>query len=255
MRGGSGLGDSLYQRPLVDHFIRQGEPVTVCSEWPDVFDGSGATVEGFSRNNINVLAHYSLRRMQKGTNQYEDICIQAGVQGVPLRFDRQIRNRTLVDGIRSRAQGRRVILLHGGRTPMDRKDNYGATLLPDESAFAAVLDVLNDCYVVEIGSASNKRYALKSDLDLNGKTSVSDLLDLGAACDGIVAQCSFCVPLAEAFDKPLLAVWSSRGLVDSSDTVKSIRPEKILSKRTSTFVMDDWPVEKIQEAARAFYQF
>lgn len=252
IRGGSGLGDALYVRPIAEYFIRQGEKVTVCSDYADVFAGSGAIVEQFGRTNISVLAHYTQGKSDPSTTQWQDVCRSAGVT-VPLQFDWAVKNQKLVDDLRAKAEGRPIMVVHGGRAPMGRTDGFGAELLPDRRAFDAVLSELRDCYLVRIGKGT-QLYQLPVNIDLNGGTSVTDLLDVASICDGMAAQCSFAVPLAEVFDKPLLAIWSARGLCASHAYVKTITPQKILSKPTSRFVMDDWSDEKIQGAAHAFRQ-
>lgn len=253
IRSGSGLGDSIYLRPIAEHFVKSGEQVVVMSDYPDVFRGAEVRVEPFGRNNINVVAHYTGGKSNPCTKQYDDMCLAAGLEQVPpLQFKWRLSNRALVDSLISKAAGRPLILVHGGRAPMARADGFGAELLPDRAAFDAALKALEDCFLVQIGKAAQV-YPLKASVSLNGSTTVADLLDLATICDGIVAQCSFAVPLAEVFDRPLLVVWSSRGLSSGRHPyVSSITPQKILSKTTSCFVVDDWPETKIQETASAF---
>lgn len=239
IRGGRGLGDSLYVRPVAQHFVRAGESVAVHSDYPEVFIGSGVAVEPFRRDGVNVLAHYTAGKANLNTTQWQDICASAKVPELPLRFGWAIKNHSLVADLRARAAGRKLVIVHGGRTPMGRKDGYGAELLPYRHAFDVALDALTGCYTVLVGNAP-QIYPLRADLNLNGTTSVSDLLDIGSTCDGIVAQCSFCVPLAEVFDKPLLAIWSARGMAPGVPAyIRAVTPKKILSKPTSRYVMDD----------------
>lgn len=252
IRGGRGLGDAMYVRPVADYFVKAGEQVRVQCDYPDVFIGSGAAVEPFRRDGVNVLAHYTAGKYNPATNQWQDVCASAGVPELPLRFDWEIKNHALVDKLRADAGGDPIIVVHGGRTPMGRKDLYGAELLPKKSAFDAALGVFADCYTVLIGGDA-QLYPIHTEADLIGKTSVSDLLDIGSICDGIVAQCSFCVPLAEVFDKPLLAIWAAAGMAEGIHRyLRAITPKKILSKPTSHHVIDDWGVQKIQNAARDF---
>jgi ADP-heptose:LPS heptosyltransferase len=143
------------------------------------------------------------------------------------------------------------VIVHGGREPMGRRDKFGIELLPAPEAFDAALDALHDCFLVRIGKG-DEIYSLRADLDLSNRTSVADVMDIAAVSSGIVAQCSFAVPLAEALDKPLLAIWSARGLASNSAFIKTVTPSKILSKPGSHYVMDDEPAGKIEEAARAF---
>lgn len=254
VRGGSGLGDSIYLRPIVDYLVENGERVTVLSFFPDVFIGSGATVEPFNKTQIDVLAHYSLDRKNQTTNQWQDVLKCAGVAAdIPLRFTWNIRNRRLVDDLKAKAGGRKIIVVHGGRTPFGRSDGMGMEILPERAAFAVTLAAMKGCFLVRVGQG-NQLYPLAVDVDLNDKTSVSDLLDIAAVCDGVVTQCGFPVPLAECFDKPVLVVWSARGLVSVQPIIALITPAKILCKPTSRYVMDDWDAESIRAAARTFCQ-
>lgn len=250
IRGGRGLGDALYVRPVVEHFVRLGEQVAVRSDYADVFVGSGAKVEPFCRPGATVVAHY-VSRKQFQTNQWEDVCISAGVPGLELSFRWEVKNHLLARDLLAMAKGRPIVMVNGGRPPMNRADGFGDEMLPRRAAFDAVLDALREagCFLVEVGKGA-ELYPLTADVDLADRTTVSDLLDIAWIAHGLVGQCSFMIPLAEAFDKPLLVVWASRGLVSKEPFIRQCRPEKILSKATSRFVMDDWPVEQIQEVAR-----
>jgi len=252
IRGASGLGDSIYIRPIAEHFLRQGDEVEVMSAWPEVFLGTGATVLPFRKDNIDVLAHYVQGKYLTNTTQWQDICRSAGVGNLALKTNWEVRNPALVARVRQQAAGRPVVLVHGGRVPMARTDGFGAELLPERRGFDAVLGQLSGTFRVCVGKAAQV-YPVECDLDLNGVTSVSDLMDLGVTCDGVVGQCSLAIPLAEIFDRPLLTVWASRGLEPGRHPyIRAIMPGKVLSKPTSSHVMDDWNRERLVEAARAF---
>lgn len=258
VRGGRGLGDALYVRVVADYLARTlNEPVIALSGYTDVFIGSSAKVQPRESNGGNVVAHYVTGRSRKETTQWQDVLKSAGIsEPVPLRMPWAVRNTALVDDLKRNAAGRPIIVVHGGREPMDRKkDGFGIDLMPTKAAFDAVLGELADCYIVQIGKA-DQIYPLKSDIDLNGGTTVSDLLDLVSVCDGVVAQCSFAIPMAEVFDKPLLAIWSAshtRAMWQNSPNnfIRQATPQKVLSSERDSFVMDDWPIERLQEAARA----
>lgn len=254
IRGGSGLGDAIYQRPIAEYFVRAGEQVVVCSDHAGVFEGSGAEVQPFRRDNIDVLAHYVGGKNDTRTNQWQDVCASAGVV-TPLSFSWSIKNTAMTEDFRTMAAGKPVVLVHGGRAPMARTDGFGAELLPSRQAFDTVLDALQDCFLIEVGKGT-ELYPLRADIDLNGRTTVADLFDIAWMCDAVVGQCSFVIPLAECFDKPLLAVWAAHGMEATRHPyVRSITPQKILSKPSSAFVVDDWQADRIQEAVRAFRQF
>lgn len=252
LRGGRGLGDGLYQRPIVEHLIGRGDALTVLTDYPDIFAGTGAATLPFSKDRVDVLAHYSARKGRVGTTQWQDVCDTAQVGRLPFQTQWTVRNRSLVDGLRKFADGKPLILVHGGRVPMGRTDGFGKELLPNADAFDAVLEALRDCFLVQIGQA-DQIYSLAVDISLNGGTTVADLMDLGSACDGAIGQCSWIVPLAEIFDKPLLAVWAACGMSPGVHPyVQQITPRKILCKPTSRHVVDDWPASRIGEEARAF---
>lgn len=252
IRGGSGLGDAMYVRAVAEYLVSQGHKVEACSNYVDVFAGANVLVTPFRRQRIDRLAHYSTRKGSVGTNQWQDVCDTAGIPRMPLHMDWTVRNAGLVQEVREAAGGKPIVLVHGGRSPMARTDGFGKELLPKVEAFCEVLGELADCFLVQIGRA-DQIYDLPCDLNLNGATSITDLFDLALSCEAVVGQCSFVIPLAEVFDKPLLIVWAARGMkADMHPYIKQITPQKVLSKSTSMHVVDDWNAERMREAVHAF---
>lgn len=253
IRGGRGLGDSLYLRPIATYLARTGQQITALSDYPEVFEGSGVPVEPFRRSHATVVAHYISRKSDQRTTQYADMLESARIADpVPLRFGWTVRNVVLVERLQALAAGRPIVLVHGGREPMGRTDGFGLDLMPQQRGFDCALSMLDDCYRIRVGQLPVV-YPISVDDDLTGGTSVYDLLDLAWISAGIVAQCSFAVPLAEVFDKPLLAVWSSRGLNSANDFVRTCTPQKILTKPTSRFVLDNWTPAQMRDAVRGFH--
>ena len=251
LRGGSGLGDSLYLRPIVEHLERQGKNVTVMTEFPEVFRGTRALTERFNRNNITITAHYPHGKNNDKTNQWQDILESARLGHIPLRFTWNQTDRAFVDAVRKRAGNRHIILVIGGREPMGRSDGFGAELLPWRGAFDYVLDNLRDCYTVRVGKGQ-KAYDLRVDEDLSNKTTVCQLMDLAQSCSAVVGQCSYAIPLAEGFDKPLMAVWARAGTESRQPYIKTITPNKILSKGSSWWVFDSDSMHSIIAQTRLF---
>lgn len=250
LRGGSGLGDAVYVRPIAEHLAGRGCRVTVCTNYPDVFLGAPVDVDAFTRQRINVVAHYVCGKADTRTTQWEDVQRSAGVEGVDLRFAWNIQNAALISGVAERAAGRPVVLVVGGRRPMGRSDGFGMELLPDAAAFERLVAHLSgSCYLVGLGR-DEPLYQLPVHEDLNGATSVTDLLDLFRSCSGVLAQCSFAVPMSEVFDRPLLAVWSSRGLRAREAFIRQVTPQKVLAKATSAAVLDDAAPEALERAGR-----
>lgn len=250
IRGGSGLGDAIYLRPICEHLARERGSVTVMTNFADVFLDSGVAVEPFRRDRVEMIAHYVGGKHNPGTTLWQDMCAHAGVT-TPLRFDWKTRNRRLIRNLEQDAAGRPILLVHGGREPMGRRDKFGIELLPFEGAFNATIAAVGECFKVRIGRG-DQLYPVTCDLDLTNQTSVADVLDIAQAAAGVVSMCGFPVPLAEALDKPALFIWSSRGLLSAHQFIKTVTPGKILSKGSSRYVIDDQPVEQLQEAARDF---
>lgn len=253
IRAGSGLGDSLYLRPIAEHLDLRAGPVVALSNYPDVFLGSGVRVEPFRRDRVDIVAHYTGGKTNPDTTQFEDMCRCAGIEtDVSLAFDWSIRNFDLINRVRLLAGGRPVVLVHGGCEPMNRHDDFAIDLLPAQTAFATLLRGAGDAFRVGIGH-DQAIYDLPLDLNLNRQTSIADVLDLARNCDAIVAQCSFAIPLAEVFDKPLLAVWSAQQPTSRTPYIRSITPSKILHKKIiSTYVMDDNLEFNLYEAGYRF---
>lgn len=237
IRGGRGLGDALYIRPIADHFLRRGEQVKVLCSYPGVFTGTAAVVEPFMRVRTDVVAHYVDGKRNPSTTMWQDVCACAGVSA-DMRINWTVQNQRLIADLRAKAAGRRIVVVVGGRRPMDRADGFGIELLPKQQAFDAALGMLSDCLLVQVGK-NEQLYPLKTEVNLNGKTSITDLMDIGAVCDGVVGQCSFAVPLAEVFDKPFLLLWGARVSASPHPFIAVMTPQKVMSGRNDLCVVDD----------------
>jgi hypothetical protein len=241
-----GLGDSLYLQGVVRYFVDKGEQLEVCSKWPDVFRqyGDQVRVVPFRRDNIQILAHYSLRKSRTDTNQWQDCCKQAGIHE-PWELK--------LDWPTQEVKVKPYICLALPRIPMDRLDGIGTSLMPDYRATQHCIDVLRQKYqIVQIGAGKALYQFDGIDIDLANKTTVSDLLDVASTASGFLGYCSFIVPLAESFSKPALIVWAHKGLKDRYSYVRQITAKKILSKASSKWVMDNATEAEIDAAASAF---
>lgn len=254
IRGGMGLGDALYVQAVARHLVGR-ERVEVCTKWPDVFRPlAGVTLSPFRRDRISRLAHYSLRRAVRETDQFEDCCLQAGLTiDVPLRLDWRVVNGDLIARVKGKAAGRPIVLLQLPRAPMDRKDGYGDELVPDLGVIQAVIDRLRGqgAFVVQAGAGVPLHRFTGVDLDLANATSVCELLDLASAADAFLGSVSFIVPLAESLERPVLVVWSRRGLQSKNEIIRWLTPAKVLHGPRSRAVMDDAPGVEIVAAADA----
>lgn len=251
IRGGSGLGDALYVQAIARYLIGQGNRVEACSAWADVFRplGDKVTVSPFRRERINRLAHYASRRGVVGTTQFEDCCLTAGIrEPVELRLDWRPQGPTLL-----RRASRPIVAVMLPRAPMDRKDGFGAELLPDCAVLQRAVDRLKGrASLVQIGKGAPLYQYRGLDLDLANKTTVSELLDVASEVDGFLGYPSFVIPLAESFDKPALIVWSERGLQSRHLVIRQMTPQKLLHGKRSLWFSDARSDEVLNARANAF---
>lgn len=254
VRGGAGLGDAIYVQGVVRHFVEQGQRIEVCTDWPDVFRPLEGKVRlsPFRRRPVDRVAHYAARRAIRSTTQFVDCCISAGIhERIPLRLDWMPVNVGLVKRLQS--QDKPVVIVQMPRAPFGRTDGFGSEFLPDCSVIQRAIDLVKGrAYLVQVGHGQALYRFTGIDLDLTNKTSVSDVIDIGYAAQGSLGYCSFIIPLAECFSKPVQLVWSRRGLNSQHEVIRQMVPEKMLALPTSRAVVDDCSHEQLEEAMDAF---
>lgn len=221
----------MYVQAVARHLVRSGQQIVVKSGWREVFSQLPVKVLPFDRS-ADINCHYTLRKGQP-TNQFQDCCLQAGIkEAVDFRLDWAVTDWDLIESVRLKAKGRKVILVQMARRPMDRLDGYGDELLPQRDAYQACVDALSaEAFTVLIGSGKPMYEVTGASLDLTQKTTVSQLLDLGKSCDGLLGYCSLFVPLAEQFSKRALYVWARAGLRSRTPYIRQITPQKILHRK------------------------
>ena len=254
IRCGRGLGDSLYLQAVVRLMLAKNTAISfkVKSDYPDVFSqlGNRVSVVPFDRN-VDITAHYSVRKGVPGTTQWQDCCIAAGIsRDSEMHIDWRATNTALVEQIK--APGKPIVVVQMPRPPMGRTDGFGASLLPDCSAIQRLIREAKTTHtVVQIGAGKNIYTFDGIDFDLSNRTTVADALDVASVADRFLGYCSFLVPMAESFSRPALFVWSHRGLRDPQPFVRRITPQKVLHKPTSRFVMDNATEAQLLEAWHA----
>lgn len=255
IRSGRGLGDSLYLQSIARHLVESGERVEVCSNYPDVFrplEGS-VTVAEFRRG-ADRVAHYITRKGVKGTDQFQDCCINAGLgQNIELRLDWDVLDREMTAQVLRPSLP--VIVVQLPRYPMGRADGYGMELLPDCGVIQRVIDRLRPwAFIVQVGQGEPLHRFSGIDLDLANKTTVGEMIDVASVASGFLGYCSFMVPLAESLRKPALFVWSRRGLNSGNAFISRVTPDKIFHRPATRYVIDDCSDGDLTEAVDALYR-
>lgn len=253
IRAGRGLGDAIYLQSVARHFVQKGHSLTIATDWPDVFTPLKDKVRfiPFTRQYIDIIAHYSARKSFKDTTQFKDCCVQAGiVEAVEFKIDWQQQNHKLINSIKT---DKPLIVVQLPRQPMGRVDKYGIDLLPTKEAMQYVIDQIKPhCTILQIGKGKPVYTLDGVDIDLADKTTISDLFDIASVADGFVGYCSYLIPLAESFGKKGLYVWAYKGMRSVDQYINTIRPEKILHQKNSLFVVDNWEKPKISEVIDEF---
>jgi len=255
VRGGSGLGDAIYLQSVARHLARDHD-VTAHTDYADVFRPLAGRVKvgHFRRDGITHVAHYSSRRRQSETTQFQDCCINARInEPVDLRLDwRQ------VDGGKARRYRRDdmpLVLVQAPRAPFgNRPDCYGIELLPDFQKMQRAIDLIAArATVVQVGTGKPLYEFSGIDEDLTDRTSVIELIDLCAEADGFLGYVSYMIPMAEALKKPALFIWSHRGLLVHDRIIKSITPDKIFHGNHCKAVFDNADDREMRNAANTFF--
>lgn len=253
IRSGRGLGDALYLQAIVRHLVARGERLEVCTDYPALYRFPGAVRFAPWSRQVRYTAHYTQAKHDERTHQFADMCRLAGIrEQVELKLDWDIHNPALAERVRRAAGGRPILLVHGGREAFGRADGFGLDLLPDAAVFNRIVAALRRRFFAVYVGRGKRLFDVLVDLDLHDTTSVTDTIDLGFIADACFAQCSFVIPLAESFDKPLLIVFAAKGLASRTQAVRTITPKKVLSKPSSTYVIDNWDAARINDAIGEF---
>lgn len=255
IRCGKGLGDSVYLQSVVRHIIkRDRQPLKVASDWPDVFlplQGSVKVIP-FTRNKIDITAHYITRKGFAETTVFRDCCINAGIkEQVELRLDWPPASGVLIERIT--ASGKPVVCVQLPRAPMGRTDGFGNDLLPDCRRIQQIIDALKPhATLVQIGAGKPLFEFSGIDIDLANQTTVREMLDVASVSSGFVGYCSFILPIAESLHKPCLMVWSRRGLESKELFIRRVTPRKMIEHSSTQYIIDDCGEYEMGEALEAF---
>jgi len=250
IRGASGLGDAIYVYPVAKYYRDLGNQVIVRTKFPDVYkDLDVQTVKFFKIPKADITASYSNRKSQK-TNQYQDVILNCKMPiDTPFLIDWKVDDEALVAKIKKMAKGRKILVISMPHQPFDRPDRYGDALRPNFENLQIAIDYLKqkNWFVIQIGKGGCFQNLSNIDLKKQNLTSVKGLMDICSIADGFAGQVGFIVPIAEAFNKPLFALFSKAGLRSSDKFIPAITGEKILSRDSSVYAIDSEPKERIHK--------
>lgn len=238
-----GLGDSIYLRAIVLHLLKT-EEVTVFTRWPELFTDTSAIVRRLvdirGVENMQYAAYClgCLHPTVRPIDLFTRACLRAGVIGAELRIDWKPRNLALVKEIRRKAAGRKVLVYQPNKIASNDEQE---SLRPNRAAFNKWLDGKADYFRIKIGSPDfvERDNEAPCEMDLFGKTSVTDALDIGTVGDLFFGESCFVLVMAEAMDKQLVCMFSRCGLESPRARVSGVNPSLIFHKKhLATAVFD-----------------
>ena len=241
LNASKGLGDAIHLRAIVLHLLGRDE-ITVFTSWPDLFDDVAVTVRplaAITDEEVLRSAAYPFKlNVPRGMSQFEMCCVQAGIdEPVALRLNRAVRNVALVAGIRSKAAGRPVLVYQPPKLACSAEQRQ---IQPSPQAFRDFVASKADHFRVRVGDPRYVEVGFESEceLDLCGRTSVSDVLDVGTAADLFFSEPSYLTIMAEALERPYVCMFTRRAQHSQSRRIRNLTPERIFVK-LGTAVYDE----------------
>lgn len=240
-----GLGDALYLRAVVLHLLERKEEVTVFTPWREVFADLPITVKSAKEatgdedwHHAKPCLHCRMEEMQR-LDQFAMCGLQAGItEPVDLRLNWAPKNAELVKSVRRHAMARPILVFQ----PLKKANNTNEALTrPDAFALRKSLEVRSEYFRVKVGHPTHlDDDRFPCELDLFGKTSVRDALDICAIADLIVSETSFLTVAAQGMNKNFVCIFSGRGRDSGRHRIMNINPDRIFHKKwLGTAVYDD----------------
>lgn len=247
----AGFGDSIYDIAIVKELRHQFPEIKIRTRHPSLFTWmDGVTAEPWRKHGEDITAHYSGRKQETQTNQWQDLLISCRLDhGIPFVVDWKIHNQGIIDKVKNLAAGKPVCIVTTPHLVFGRSDGYGHELTPKWDRYDEIVKSMSGrVFFVEVGLIK-MRGVPGCDLSLVGKASDTDTLDLASSCDFVLGQHGYAIPLAEAFDKPLFVIYSDRGLRSNDPYIRYCTAKKTFSKTTSRFAVDNEPTNEIVRKA------
>lgn len=228
-----GLGDAIHVRAVCLHLLSKGENLCVFTRWPEVFSGLAIDV----RAEDEQAGHRDLRSVRacfqcqipyiRDLSQFRNACMQAGVfEPIELNIGWKIRNSALLKGIMRHA-GRRPIMCYQPLKVANNADDDERRPSPD--VFRRMVNDCADYFRIRLGHPkfTPSDETLECELDLLGKVSVADAIDVVTAASLVCSEASYLGILAQAFKKKFTCLFARRGLESTSLRVAGVTPQRI----------------------------
>lgn len=241
-----GLGDALHVRVIALYHLKRGADVTVYTKWPEIFSDLDVAVNGKDElpKNGDYDACSACFQCQvpfvRSVSQFRGICLQAGIyEEIDLELAWSVRNHKLIADVRGRSRGLPILFWQPVKQSANDAEAEGR---PERAAFASCVNSFSGHFKVKLGHPNflDDDGSIASDLDLFGRISTTDAIDLISIANLVVCEPSFLGIAAQAFDKRLVCMFSRRGLQSRNKRISGVTPTKIFHKpEISTAIFDD----------------
>jgi hypothetical protein len=246
----SGFGDSLYMYPIVKYLIESGqeESIIVMTDYADIYKCASFKDKLSFVKHSKDMAQYKIsycgNKYKLGTSQFQDVCLAAGVPThTDFTIDWKIRNTELINNIRKLSSNKKkVCFISAPFKPFGRVDEFGKELTINYKRMDDLIARNKDDYFFIQVCKNIPEYQLNNiDLNLAGKTSISDVLDIMSISDRSMGQIGHILPLSEVFDTKCLLFFSRKGLQCENRFISSIKYEKVVHKKCIVnYCVDDY---------------
>lgn len=240
-----GLGDAIHVRAVVIHLLRQGELVTVFTRWPEVFADLDISVRpaNEARQYDDVTSARACLQCIvpyiRNLSLFRNVCLQAGIiDAINLDIDWKVKNRALVDEVDALAQ-RPILIFQPLKTVANEEDEQRR---PNSEVFRRLINGHREHFKVKVGNCQfvDDDAALACDLDLFGKLTVTDAIDMVKIADVVCSEPSYLTILGQAFSTKVECLFSVRGLRSNIKSVAGITPERLFhNKHRATAFYDE----------------
>lgn len=230
VRGASGLGDSCYIYPIVKSLITHNphNKIIVSTNYPEIFSDLDCNIIPFTRDPgiIDYVYDYLEEKKDQTTTIIQDVLSK---YNLPVNFFKShtIRNSALIKQILLAKKTKKICVVRNIE-PRHNKNHFDNFDIRTNFTNNFIENFSDDFFFVGIGK-SNK-YNIKCNLDLTGKTSIHDLLDLIFVSDLVIGQVGYTTAMCQLFHKKNISIFSKRWL--NNDFLRGITPAKMCDTYT-----------------------
>lgn len=247
LRGGGGVGDSIYVYPIANYFSKKNIDVEVLTDFP-MFYRNIKNCKTRSRNIIppgTVNCRYGERYPIQTTNIWEDTLITSGLQ------DKNIDLKINYDRTKYKFDfetDKKIVLIKSPTYSMKRQKPETERIIPNPKYFQTIINEFKDqCYFIKCGLVNGYKTTLNNfDLDLSGYNDLIKILALVDISDIVLCQSSFFVSMAEGLDGKLMIGFNRQGMDTKYKFFHYITPKKVICKKNTTnYFIDDEPLNNV----------